>query len=198
MTNWLRDPTLGPGLIQDEPHLTDTFHRTVGRGLFKECDAITLAMYQAHSEIQVIYFLLGQVYAHDYEYKSNPPRYVRRYSPIEGWIKELQMPIRYLDQCYSIVIGGGHFARANRSRYKSYQDFTVELLGRRNFKIAFRKHSEFPLLLQRGAEKLWLESNNEVVEIWRTRVFLCSLPKLGAGRESSPNVSTPKIRTIEK
>ena len=85
MTNWLRDPTLGPGLIQDEPHLTDTFHRTVGRGLFKECDAITLAMYQAHSEIHVIYFLLGQVYAHDYEYKSNPPRYVRRYSPIEGW-----------------------------------------------------------------------------------------------------------------
>jgi hypothetical protein len=188
MINWLRDPVFGPELIQDKPHLTDTFHQTVGRGLFKECDATTLAMYQAHSEIHVVYFMLGQVWADYYEYKSNPPRYILRYCPIEGWINELRMPIKYLDQCYRIVIGGGYFAGAYKRhpKHKSYQEFTVELLGRRNFKIGLRKHSEFPLLLRRGAEKLWLESNDEVIEIWRTRVFLCSLPKLAAGRETSP------------
>jgi hypothetical protein len=186
MINWLRDPTFGPDLIQDKPHLTDTFHETVGRGLLKECDVMTLAMYQAHSEIHVVYYLLGQTWANHYDYKCNPPRYIRRYCPNEGWIKELRMPIKYLDECYRIVIGGSYFAGANKSRHKCYQEFTVELLGRRNFKIALRQHSKFPFLLRRGAEKLWLESNDEVIEIWRTRVFLCSLSKLAAGRETSP------------
>jgi hypothetical protein len=108
MINWLRDPTFGPDLIQDKLHLTDTFHETVGRGLLKECDVMILAMYQAHSEIHVVYYLLGQTLANHYDYKCNPPRYIRRYCPNEGWIKELRMPIKYLDECYRIVIGGSY------------------------------------------------------------------------------------------
>jgi hypothetical protein len=105
MTDWLRNPPPGISLIQDRPDQADKFHRTVGTDLLSESDAITLAMYQAHREIHVVYFLLFNG-RYKYHYRADPPRYVRSYGfqDVKDTIDELNMP-RGNSQYNSIVIG---------------------------------------------------------------------------------------------
>src|SRR5260221_12854158 len=106
MTDWLRNPPPGISLIQDRADQADKFHRTIGADLLSESDAITLALYQAHREIHVVYFLLFNGRC-KYHYRADPPRYVKSYGfqDVKDTIDELNMP-RGNSQYASIVIGG--------------------------------------------------------------------------------------------
>jgi hypothetical protein len=196
MTDWLRNPPPGISLVQDQPDQADKFHRTVGADLLSESDAITLALYQAHSEIHVVYFLRFNN-GSKYQYRRDPPRYVRscRFQDVKDTIEELKMPRDALHTYCSIVIGGGHFAGATGRAHKRYQEFTVELFGKRTYGSGRPKDGKWPYLSRRsGSLNRWHESADEVIEIWRTRVFLCSLKKLGSSFEKSSGQHFPYLQ----
>src|SRR6266567_8039385 len=132
MTDWLRNPPRGMSLAQDRPDQADKFHLTVGKEILTEPDAITIALYQAHSEIHVLYFLLYND-GHKYHYRGNPPRYIRpcQFQDVKNTVEELNVRMDPSQSYYSIVIGGGHFAGATGGTYKRYQEYTVELFGKR-------------------------------------------------------------------
>jgi len=106
MINWLRDPPLGVSLIPDDPDRADEFHRNVGKEILTLPDAFTLAYYQAHSELHVVYFLSFND-GEKYEYRSNPPRYVKPWGfhEVREIADHLNMPEPFAHSCYSIVIG---------------------------------------------------------------------------------------------
>lgn len=139
---------------------------------------MTLALCQFHSEIHVVYFLLHK--DGEYEFRCNPPRYICRYQPreVSKTIAELEMPINILDTCYSTVIAGGYFAKASGNLGRRYQEFTVELFGKRTNRVRTRRNSKWPFLQRRDSITAWHESTDEIIEIWRTRTFLCSLRRL--------------------
>lgn len=189
----MKDPGEGspsdPSLVPDRPDQADRFHLTVGAEILDAPDAMTIAQYQHHSEIHVIYFLSHQrSLGHGYHYRRDPPRYIKcsLFEDVRDTVLALNMPPRLEDLYCSIVIGGGHFAGATGSTYRRYQEYTVELFGRKTEFPYRQRKRKWPYLSQSPVQPIyWHESPDDVIQIWRTRVFLCCLNKLAKSPSES-------------
>ncbi len=128
---------------------------------------------------QLFHYLLYEraQYCSSYEFRENPSRYIRssNYRGVEKDVYLLDMPRLWNESYYSIVLGGGDFAGARGATFGEYQRYTVELFGLRARSRPSSRNLKPPCLMKRSnPPNYWCESGKEVIQVWRTRVSLCS------------------------
>jgi hypothetical protein len=117
---------------------------------------------------------------HVHQKRLNPPCYriSRKFAGMKTLIERFDIPHHPFALFYSKLIAGGDYAWAlNKRIYDRYQKYTVEVFGMKTGQSLNESYERTGLPDPRKyatPPQYWYESRLELIQIWRTRVFLSS------------------------
>jgi hypothetical protein len=137
-----------------------------------------------------------------FDYPPLPPRYVffSACEQLQALARQLELKCWSHDKYYSILIPGGYFvnfSKATTTAYREYQQYTVEMVGRKIRESSQRgapsRQAQYPI-----PPNHWKESITETIEVWRTRVFHCRPEELGTSASTPFSSNTLQLPYLER
>jgi hypothetical protein len=137
-----------------------------------------------------------------FDFPPLPPRYVffSACEQLQALARQLKLKCWPHHTYYSILIPGGYFvnfSKATTTAYRDYQQYTVEMVGRKIPKSSQRgapaRQAQYPI-----PPNYWKESHTETIEVWRTRVFHASPEELGTSASTPFSSNTLRLPYLER